>query len=197
MGIHNKKQPTPEQIAAMLEGLGVKNVSLEDIVNSQENNEDRKILAEEGVLLTLANKPHRLIQKKCKECSDIFATDYLYVSYCSSACRATALRNYGLSYKNGSYRHYHEPVIIPADALNSLRKLLAVEVSTNSISISTPVDDQCPGQAVLPLFEDTRVESPEKIEHTLYQVHQKLGLEQSRSTALVKDIDNLLESLGV
>lgn len=196
MKIHNKKQPSPEQIAAMLEGLGVKDVSVEDIINSQENTEDRKMLAEEGTLLTLANRPHRLIQRKCKECKELFATDYLYVSYCSVACRTTALRKYGLSYKNGSYRHYHEPVIIPPDTLNSLRKLLAVEVYDGKITVSKGAVDQCPGQAELPLFEDIPA-SPQSIEKSLHRAYQKVGIEKSHSSALSSEVDSLLNSLDV
>lgn len=196
MGIHGKKQPAPEAIAAILEGLGVKNVSIEDIVATQENTEEKKMLAEEGTLLTLANKPHKLVQRRCKQCEELFATDYLYVAYCSSPCRSNALKSYGLTHRNGTYGRSHEPITIPPDSLNSLRKLLAVEVSAGSVKVSQEVIPQCLGQLELPLFENYPTE-PKNVERTLNRVHQKLGLAEAHKSIQSKEIDNLLAGLGV
>lgn len=193
-GIHSKKQQSPEQIAAVLQAMGI-DVSVEEIVESRENTEERKMLAEEGTLLTLANKPHKLVQRKCKECGEIFATDYLYVAYCGAACRTTALRKYGLTHKNGTYGRQHDPIIIPPESLNSLRKLLAVEIHDNKIKVSKEVSHQCSGQLELPLFDDVPLQ-PANVEQTLHQVHQQLGLEESHKSAELKEIDSLLAGLS-
>lgn len=194
MGIHSKKQQSPEAIAEMLNKMGI-DISIEDIVESQENAEEKKMLAEEGTLLTLADKPHRLIQKSCKECNEVFATDYLYVAYCSTVCRTAALKKYGLSYKNGSYGRQHVPIIIPPASLNSLRKLLAVEVHDNTAKVSQEVIPQCSGQLELSLFEDVPT-APNKVEQTLHQVHQQLGLEESHHSVESKAIEDLLAGLA-
>ena len=78
-GIHSR----PQNMAKVLEGLakhGI-NIDLNMVQDVVDNGPQQRALAQEAMLLTLAVKPPKLIQRECTECKETFGTNYLYVSY--------------------------------------------------------------------------------------------------------------------
>lgn len=183
-------------------GLKVDETVFRDAVD---NGPQQRALAQEALLLTLANKPPKLVQRDCGECGMVFGTNYLYVGYCSDHCRRVALDKAGIRYnptKNEYTAKEEEPLIIPPGALSALRDLLSVIVNPTEIRVHHQEPGLIPGQ--LSLFEVERVpSSPRTLLSDKEKIQESLGIKQSlrlrkgqKSLAEVnRDLDQLLDGL--
>lgn len=85
---------------------------------------DTSMLQAEGVLLFIQNAARSLLTKKCKECGDPFATQYINVAYCSNLCRGKAMSKVGIlwDYTKDHYRAMDadRPLVIGTEAYQVL-----------------------------------------------------------------------------
>ena len=200
-GIHSR----PQNMAKVLEGLakhGI-NIDLNMVQDVVDNGPQQRALAQEAMLLTLAVKPPKLIQRECTECKETFGTNYLYVSYCSDHCRRIALKRNGIHYsaqKNEYTAREEEAMVIPPSAIKALRELLSIVVSPRSVKVDHQEPGYIPGQ--LSLFEMEQIPSdPGRILHDMDALHQQIGIapqsrkKKSESTHTVSPLNKELDEL--
>jgi hypothetical protein len=88
----------------------------------------------EATLNSLAYPERARVSKKCKNCEELFYTEYNYLSYCSDLCRRTVLaKSYGIEWVEEQYHGRNEiqvwggrvPAgIIPPEALSVMKYLV-------------------------------------------------------------------------
>lgn len=91
-----KRLSAKAKAAQILGGGATLDMSWLDTVKSagREKTYTREV---ESVLRSL-HKPHQYMMKKCKNCGDVFETNYCYTAYCSDECLAVDLAKLGIVY---------------------------------------------------------------------------------------------------
>jgi hypothetical protein len=78
--------------------------------------------------LSFAHDRTRFIERTCRTCNNLFATDYPYVSTCSEKCMRVAIEKIGLTYRPGARTIFEKwgrvpPRVVPPGALVALDEI--------------------------------------------------------------------------
>lgn len=79
---------------------------------------------EADAVLKWLHEPHAMMQKRCRRCGEIFATNYCSVGYCGNGCRTRDLKDlFGIDWQpqSNTWGRYEPPVVLPYGTLVQIR----------------------------------------------------------------------------
>lgn len=179
-----------------------------------------KSLEAEGILLSLYSEKIPVKTKLCKNCEEPFATNYMYVAYCSDHCRARALEKIGIQWNPhkkpeerwGSEVYRNQiPIVIPPEALTNLQRLVkeieAVQIQTDSLDVEPLVPRErteiqiALGQALSDVYDfpGMKAQAEEELRqldegtHPIDRLRQMQDAEFERQVLLVSSNEKTIE----
>lgn len=140
---------------------------VEEPFNDNERGMDERKFTAEATLRNLQwpHSPKEL--RTCKGCGNNFFTEYHSVAYCSTLCRKSELKRYGIDYSDKPLKHSYggmtPPGIIPPDALESMALVLKqagyTVLNPHEVIVALPEDS--------PTIEPDQIQTKNEIQDVL------------------------------
>jgi hypothetical protein len=107
-------------------GVDTSTVDVTDFEPTKERYSEAHLQGE--ATLAFAKDRTRFMERTCRTCKNLFATDYPYISTCSEKCMRKAVEEIGLTYRPGAKTIFEKwgrvpPRVVPPGALAALDEI--------------------------------------------------------------------------